>query len=456
MSKPYKGKDGVYRFNFTKADGKRTTGYGCTDLDATKRIQAKIEHDAYLARKGLVDPREQGFADAERKPIAEHISDWVAVMDARKVGAKHSRQMQKCIELIVETAKLTRVSELSPDTIQQTVSSLTASGKGLATLNRYIVSAKSFSAWLARGKRIREDALKSLEKYRAETDRKRRRRALSAADVALLVAAAERGPVIRGMSGTDRAMLYRLAVGTGFRASELASLTRESFNLDTDRPTVTVQAGHSKHRREDVQPLPKQLADLLAPWLVAKPSGERAFGMPASDNTARMLKDDLESAKIEYLTSEGVADFHSLRHTFITTLAMSGERVKVVQELARHSKPELTLNTYTHAGLHDLQGAVDRLPVAPKPSKESESVTLKATGTDGKAAGSRQTPAQCMQMSGFPRPRASRNGTINPAKGGTQSAGFTESKRDVSCQGMKWSDGESNPDLLNAIQPSSR
>jgi site-specific recombinase XerC len=146
---------------------------------------------------------------------------------------------------------------LSLDTVQQTVASLTGQGNGLATLNRYIVAAKSFAAWLTRGKRCREDALKYLDKYRAETDRRLRRRALSSEDVARLVIAAESGPIIRGMGGTDRAMLYRLAVGTGFRVSELASLTPESFNLIADRPTVTVQAGHSKHRREDVQPLPR-------------------------------------------------------------------------------------------------------------------------------------------------------------------------------------------------------
>lgn len=92
--------------------------------------------------------------------------------------------------------------------------------------------------------------------------------------------------------------------------------------------------------------------------------------MPGSGNTAKMLKVDLKAAGIEYATSDGVADFHALRHTFITTLAMAGERIKVVQELARHSKADLTLNVYTHAGLHDLQGAVDRLPSTGHPESE--------------------------------------------------------------------------------------
>jgi len=41
-------------------------------------------------------------------------------------------------------------------------------------------------------------------------------------------------------------MLYHLAAGTGFRANELRSLTPESFDLDANTPTVTVQAAYSR------------------------------------------------------------------------------------------------------------------------------------------------------------------------------------------------------------------
>jgi integrase len=42
--------------------------------------------------------------------------------------------------------------------------------------------------------------------------------------------------------GPERALVYRLAVQTGIRASELASLTRASFELDGERPCVRVSA----------------------------------------------------------------------------------------------------------------------------------------------------------------------------------------------------------------------
>jgi integrase len=44
------------------------------------------------------------------------------------------------------------------------------------------------------------------------------------------------------MTGTDRAMLYRVAMGTGFRSGELRSLTPESFDLNGNTSRFTVEA----------------------------------------------------------------------------------------------------------------------------------------------------------------------------------------------------------------------
>lgn len=53
------------------------------------------------------------------------------------------------------------------------------------------------------------------------------------------------------------------APATGFRASELRSLTIDSFDLDAAPPTCTVEAGYSKRQKRDVQPLPDALVEPL-------------------------------------------------------------------------------------------------------------------------------------------------------------------------------------------------
>ena len=64
---------------------------------------------------------------------------------------------------------------------------------------------------------------------------------------------------------------------TGFRRKEVASLTPNSFQLDEDAPTVTIEAACSKHRREDVLPLHPDLAAMLPDWLKGRPADEPLF-----------------------------------------------------------------------------------------------------------------------------------------------------------------------------------
>src|SRR5262249_26275750 len=143
-----------------------------------------------------------------------------------------------------------------------------------------------------------------------------------------------------GMSGQDRALLYRLAVETGLRAGELRSLTRASFNFDSNPPTVTVLAGYSKRRREDTLPLRPDVAACINHRFGNRSPAATVFKMPNAYDVIDMLRADLASARnawiraaktpqeqqgreessfLAYRDDAGrVADFHSFRHSFIT------------------------------------------------------------------------------------------------------------------------------------------
>jgi integrase len=56
-------------------------------------------------------------------------------------------------------------------------------------------------------------------------------------------------------------------------------------------------------------------------------------------------------------------DFHALRTTFVSWLAMTGAHPKAAQTLARHASIETTMERYTDLTLVNLKGAVDRLPL---------------------------------------------------------------------------------------------
>src|SRR5262249_50709344 len=95
-----------------------------------------------------------------------------------------------------------------------------------------------------------------------------------------------------------------------------------------------------------------------APRLSQRKAGRPLWSGTWADRSADMLKGDLAAAGIPYAVDgpHGLlyADFHALRHSFITLLERSGVSPKTAQELARHSDIRLTMQRYTHKTLHDL------------------------------------------------------------------------------------------------------
>ncbi len=102
----------------------------------------------------------------------------------------------------------------------------------------------------------------------------------------------------------------------------------------------------------------------------------RATGNPA-ERRERRQSDFLSTDRPDGQT----VDFHSLRVSYVTLLVQSCVSAKVAQELARHSDPRLTMNIYAKVGIHDLDGALARLPDLERDSADHEDQALAATGT---------------------------------------------------------------------------
>jgi integrase len=209
----------------------------------------------------------------------------------------------------------------------------------------------------------------------------------------------------RGLSGADRHALYLAAAATGFRVSELASMTPESFALAGAAPTATVEASCTKNRKLAVQPLPLDVAASLRPWLTGKAPAEKVWpGTWSKKRAAMMIRADLKEARatwlggfldarqrdemdksdfLAYCDAEGrYADFHALRHSFITMVGKAGVSPREHQDLARHSTYALT-SRYSHSRFYDLAAAVQTLPI-PTGTPGTDALTLAANGTDGR------------------------------------------------------------------------
>jgi integrase len=349
----------------------------------TEELARQAESAVARTKAGLSDPKAERMAREGRRPIGEHIAEFIAGMELKGCDPKHVRSTRTYLERVVTLAGIERINDLAPSSVMRAVSALKADGLSARAVNAYLTAAKSRSRWLKRDGRTADYSLENLAKQNEQADRCRVRRALTPEEAARVIQAAATGPEAGGLTGPERAMLLDFALGTGFRADELATLTPEPFALDADPPTVTVQAAYAKNGREAVQPIALALADRLAPWLTAKPPGTPVFeGM--TERTAEMLRVDLEAACIPYETASGIADFHALRAANVSNLVASGASVKTCQTLARHSSPCLTIGVYAKTSLHDMKGAVENFPdMSPRETTPAEPLAM--TGTDSVA-----------------------------------------------------------------------
>ncbi len=397
-----------YEIQFFDENGKRRKeSVRCGDRDTAEQIAAERERLVLLRQKGLVDPAQERFAAEGRRPLTEHLADFRAALEARGNTGQHVQETHAQALRVVERCKAAYPSDMTASAVQEALKAIRDEGRSLGTCNHYLRSVKTFARWMHRDKRTRDDALVVLEAYNADTDPRHVRRELTPEELTWLVSVTENytRPEHK-MPGPDRAMLYRLALGSGLRAKELRSLTPESFDLDSDPPALTLTAAHSKHRREDLQPIRRDLAELLRSWLAARPTGVPVFATLAL-KTARMLRSDLKVARrawiaaapagpeqeargrsdfLKYRNAAGeVFDFHATRHTYISGIVAGGASVKTCQELARHSTPTLTIGRYSHARLHDIQGALEALPSSTNGAAtavERQETTLRKTGTE--------------------------------------------------------------------------
>ena len=343
-------------------EGRRRETVGTTDKTTTERIAARLEAEADLRRRGIIDPTEEKFCENGKLRIDSHLDAFEAHLESKGDTPKYVDATISCCRSVIEACGFQVLADLDAGKIAMLIQDLRRQGCGMTAINARLTAIKGFSRWLWRTDRLRSDGLKIISKLNARTDRRHRRRALTEDEIGRLLTAAEKGGQASGMTGMQRAMVYRLCLETGLRAAEVRSLTPRSFNLtDPYAASMTVQAAYSKHRREDVLPIRSDLAGRVEQYVDGMAESQRVFKLP--EKTAKMLRIDLAAAGIPYRDgSDHVADFHALRHTFITRLVRSGVAPAVAQKLARHSTITLTLDYYTHVFVDDERDALDRLP----------------------------------------------------------------------------------------------
>jgi integrase len=365
-----KRKNGIYYLTWREGGRLLRRSTGTRNRREAERARAQFEEE----RRRGVDDR---YTSHRKRPLVEHVEEYHAFQLANGVTQKQADEVRMRVLRVLDTARVRYMSDLTESRIRIAIASLRLKPKTTRmrpeemplasprTRNSYLRSVLQFCNWLVRDRRMQDNPLSSMRAENVQVEIRHEREPLSEDEFALLYETTRNSSeTIAGFAPRTRSMIYILGYNVGLRKSEMASLTRESFDLSSDEPTVTVEAAYSKRRRRDTIVLPKEVVPLLD--FSGVEDGEPLFPRLSQRKTNVMIRRDLEAAGLAYRTEKGkYRDLHSLRHGYITRVWQAGASPVVARSLARHSDLRETMR-YSHVTQDEQRQIVDNLSGIPK------------------------------------------------------------------------------------------
>jgi len=413
---------------YRDAEGKmQRRSTGCRGKQAAQQVLADAVAEVEKVKSGIITAKEKMVADQAGRPLAEHMAAYLEHLGrkrirGRKVTPAYCRNVKGRLKRVFDEASMRYLPDITREDTEKWLEKAEGADLGPATRNEYLTSVKAFCNWAVRTGRLAASPVAGIGKADRESDRRRVRRALTAEEVARLLDAARRRPIAMlarktvslpeedkvGRSswtyeavtsenldrcyrdglkrleadperrarlerlGRERALFYLLAVSTGLRRKELASLTVGRLHLDAaPTPFLELQAADAKNAKAANLPLRADVvAEVKRHLALRQGSGQadqEALSLGAKLFTRapaiRVFDADIRAAGIPKTDHRGrVVDLHALRHTFGTHLSAAGVHPRTAMAAMRHSRIELTMNLYTDPVLLDVAGAVEALP----------------------------------------------------------------------------------------------
>jgi integrase len=313
-----------------------------------------------------------GLLDGSRieitKPLKDHIEDYAQILESKGYSRHYTVQAKNILKTILTDCRFVYFRDIQKSAVELYLGKMKKDGYSDTTRGHYLCALKAFCNWAWDDQRILSNPIAKMEK--PARDSKRKGVLTPEQFVFLIKTTFEKNIIIhdtrRGTTtGQERAVLYLVSGCTGLRKKELLDLLWSDMHL-TGNAFVLVRAAIAKNAKEARQPLPPIAVGLLNALLRhtnAKPDDRVFASFSKWINTAGLIRHDLEVAKIPLHDREGnEIVFHSLRNSYISFLANSATPAKVIQQLARHSDPRLTFNTYARTFEAAEQNAMSVLP----------------------------------------------------------------------------------------------
>ena len=327
--------------------------------------------------------------------MPDHIADYLTECEHEGQSRTHVGNKRSQLHLLVKSTEATRLGDLEPNVVSGHLQQLKRMGKSHRTVNQHRSTVNSFLNWCVQKKRLAANPLKgrAVKRLDEEDDRRRVRRAMSEAELTMLLA-----------STPTRRTVYFVAYWTGLRRGEIKAVAWMDVDLDGGRARVRRSVG--KANREDWIPLRGEVVDALAAIRPtdASPTDRVFRTIPriktfhrdcaqAREAWIDAAKDPAERQRCEasnFLTrfdAEGrQLDLHCLRTSLGTHLAQNKVTPQVAQRVLRHADMRVTLKHYTDLRLSDERAAIESLPAIGADMDDDGAVAPAATGTVGQPA----------------------------------------------------------------------
>ena len=380
-----------WRVQWHDARGKLRTRTlkGISDRKLAQAVADKICTDAALEIHGLVSPAKKRLLRAAAEEIETHIADWEEMLGATGASERYVQAEANLVRRVMAAARVQHVPDITPGDLRTAIGRLSrARGTGTLSVrskNKALRAVQMFLEQLDRDGKIENNPMRHVARWDEATDPRHQHVAYTPDEQRAIIQAARQSMrVICGLTGSQRAMLYELAAGTGFRARTLRGLAVQHLHLEGDEPTITVWATNTKNKKAKEQPITPELARMLQAYVAGMKPGEKIFRPTKRADFHRAMEADVTAAGLSYeVPPASFRDFHSWRATFITNAGLAGG-LAIAQDLAGHSTPMLT-KRYMRPTMGDYRAALNGLP------KPTQDVSGNVAGIGGSGESRRKT-----------------------------------------------------------------
>ena len=287
---------GTYLAKYRDGEGVvQEVSTGCRTKDGAQSILKELSDRAEKVRSKILTPGEASTADHQRTALGDHFTAYLDYQTAKGLNKTRIANNRSRLNRLATDCGFRHLSDLSATVLERWLADRHSEDMSAGNRNEFRQTLVGFGNWCVRSDRISSNPFSAVAKADAKSDQRRKRRAMTEAELAKLLDAARRRPLVDAMTvrrgknkgevlaslrpeteqrlrllGQEQALLYKTYLLTGLRNSELASLTAGQLELDAPAAFAVLDAADKKNRQGSTIAIRGDLADELRQWLDGK------------------------------------------------------------------------------------------------------------------------------------------------------------------------------------------